>query len=400
MKTNEDLIRELATTQIELERIKKYSNEYKRNWVLHRPSIFLKNDIETSSVDFEINDEELLKRIGQAYRSACDTEFGSNWWITVFGPRKEPIHRALFSGNLKAIQEHFRNPASNLFFLGFDTLTNERPSVGDDWYKFESAWIYDNLLMLLEALGEVRHLHPESYTDNSPTNISPVDELLEQLDKSLGAYIPFPNPYPGEIGLKSSRGVISYRSIQAIYQAWRIKMLLANSPTKKVIEIGGGLGRTAFYSSILGVNDYSIVDIPMTSAAQAYFLGRTLGENKISLYKESGQTHQIKILPPECFFESSDEVDLIVNIDSFPEIEEEVVKKYLNWSMRRAHLLLSINHETLSSFTVRGFALQAGAISKLRYPYWLRRGYVEELYQLKEEYGFFKNAFKLLGLYR
>jgi hypothetical protein len=398
MKKYDELVSELDLTKAELDRVRKYTNGYVHNWLLHRPIIFLKNELETASIISDINDIELVKRVCQAYKSSCNTEFGSNWWVTVFGPRKEPVHKALLSGDYEVIQEHFRNPVSNLLFLGFDSLTSERPPVGSDWYKFESSWTYDNLLMLLEAIGQARHTHPESYDDVSVIDLGSVDDLLSRLDLALGVHVPFPNPYPHEIGLKSSRGLISYRAIQSIYQAWRIKELLHNSPTKKVIEIGGGLGRTAFYSSILGIKDYSIIDIPITSAAQAYFLGRTLGEDHISLYKEPDQTQKIKLLPPESFFSESDEVDLIVNIDSFPEIEEAVVKKYFKWSSRRARWLLSINHETLSPFIVRKIALESGAKTKLRYPYWMRRGYVEELFQLKNGRGWATGVMKTLGL--
>ena len=397
MRTYDEIVSELDVTKAELDRVRKLLNGYTRNWVLHRPAIFLRSDTETTPMNSEVNDHGLITRISQAYKFACDTDFGTNWWVTVFGPRKEPIHNALLSGNYWAMQEHFRNPASNLLFLGFDTLTSERPAPDSDWYKFESSWTYDNLLMLLEALGQERCTHPESYDDTATVDFGSVDELLLKLDAALGCHIPFPNLYPNEIGLKSSRGVISYRAIQSIYQAWRIKILLVNSKRKKVIEIGGGLGRTAFYSNILGVKDYSIIDIPITSAVQAYFLGRSIGSDKISLFKERDCQNEIKLLPPESFFDSSDDVDLIVNIDSFPEIEEDVVKKYLTWSIRRCKWMLSINHETLSAFTVRNLALKAGLKSRLRYPYWMRRGYTEELFELRSDGNARAGILRLLG---
>ncbi|ETZ40544.1 hypothetical protein L838_5619 [Mycobacterium avium MAV_120709_2344] len=34
------------------------------------------------------------------------------------------------------------------------------------------------------------------------------------------------------------------------------------------------MGRTAYYASKMGLRPYTIIDIPMTSAAQAAFLGK------------------------------------------------------------------------------------------------------------------------------
>ncbi len=54
----------------------------------------------------------------------------------------------------------------------------------------------------------------------------------------------------------------------------------------KVIELGGGLGKTAFYALKFGIPSYTLVDIPMTLVAQANFLGRQFDPNTISLANE------------------------------------------------------------------------------------------------------------------
>ena len=123
------------------------------------------------------------------------------------------------------------------------------------------------------------------------------EDILASIDRVC---IPFsiPNPFESENGLDSSRGVISYRVPQALYQAWRIKKLLKGIQNPKVLEIGAGLGRTAFYANELGIKDYTIVDLPITTVAQAYFLGRTLGEKNICLGGEyfDGEQDRLRLL--------------------------------------------------------------------------------------------------------
>jgi hypothetical protein len=64
-----------------------------------------------------------------------------------------------------------------------------------------------------------------------------------------------------------------------------------------------------------------------------------------------------------------------------PEIQHELVSRYLTTAANRGAYFLSINHETLVPWTVRQVALQNGYQSVSRYPYWMRRGYVEELFE-------------------
>ena len=192
-----------------------------------------------------------------------------------------------------------------------------------------------------------------------------------------------PNPYPGERGVNSSRGVVQYRVPQAIYQAYRISELVRGVSNPKVLEIGGGLGRTALYAHQLGITDYTIIDIPVSSLAQGYFLGRVLGDSAISLYGDvappSELINKVKLLSPNCFIKGSERYDLVVNVDSLTEIGAEAAQLYWSVIQQRADVFLSINHET-NEFTVAELIKESSHISQAnRMPYWLRRGYVEEV---------------------
>jgi hypothetical protein len=95
----------------------------------------------------------------------------------------------------------------------------------------------------------------------------------------LGIRVVFPNLFPGEVRLVTSRGVATYRSIQAIYQASRIRELASRSA--RIVEIGGGLG-TAYYAHQLGLCDYTIIDLASHHCDAGLILGRVLGDEQVS----------------------------------------------------------------------------------------------------------------------
>jgi putative sugar O-methyltransferase len=178
--------------------------------------------------------------------------------------------------------------------------------------------------------------------------------------------------------LVSSRGIVSFRVPQALYQAWRIAQLLKGVDKPRVLEIGGGLGRTAFYARQFGIRDYTIIDIPVSSLAQGYFLGRTLGEEQVSLFGETAGAEQVKIMPPGFFLDGTDRYDLVVNVDSLTEIGRVAADQYWSAIEARASKFLSINHEA-NEFTVAQLISEAGHSAVSRTPYWMRRGFVEEV---------------------
>ncbi len=191
--------------------------------------------------------------------------------------------------------------------------------------------------------------------------------------------IHFPNPYPNEVGLKTSRGVASYRAVQALYQAYRVAELLRDRPNARVLEIGGGLGRTAFYAHQFGLRDYTLIDLPMTSVAQSYFLGRVLGPDAISLFGEDRPG--IRIQPPAVFLDAADRYDLVLNVDALPEMAADTATAYCQAIKARADIFLSINHE-YNTLTVRELCARLSMHAESRMPYWLRRGYVDEVFRL------------------
>lgn len=350
-----------------------------RDWTLHRPLEHLMGAVGKSEIPTMVDDSSLIDRIIEAYKRSTRTEFGRNFWTEDFAPLNKAIHNALIEGNKSELTYMLRNPHTNLLFHGFE-MVHKDFTTNEAVVAHHCSCIYDFLLTFCEAVGISRLEYPEAYRLNTaePSSPRPIEDLLILLDTALGIKLEFPNPYPEEVGLQTSRGVASFRAVQCAYQGYRIARL-AKETGGPVLEIGGGLGRTAYYCAALGVEDYTIVDIPLTAVAQSYYLGRTYGENRIRLYGETKKA-MFNIIPPDEFFSDNRFYGLVVNIDSLPEISDEMATKYLNHISSHTRRFLSINHETLSVRTVRDIALKHGAQSLGRNPYWLRRGYVDELF--------------------
>ena len=309
------------------------------------------------------DDTALVTRIIQAYRRAAETPLGSedSFWLQDFARRKRDIHLALLGDDFEAVRALLRDPGESELFYGFDNLTKSLADRPED-PEHHAEGMLDQLAQLSEALGGRRARSPEH-----PVEGWDVEVLLAEIDDVLGVRVDFPNPFMGEFGLASSRGVISYRAVHAIYQAWRVRQLARG----RVLEIGGGLGRTAYYAWRLGVRDYTLIDLPMTGVAQADFLGRSVD---VELFGEA-TAGGVRILAPAAFLEQSDHYDLVLNVDSLTEMAAETAQAYCDAAAARGRLLLSINHE-VGRFRARD--MFKGALLS-RAPYWLRRGYVEEL---------------------
>ncbi len=319
----------------------------------------------------------LVARIRAAYGRAVATPLGDtdSMWLKgeLFDMRRE-VHEALMEADMAAIADMLRAPGGTNLHYGFEDLN--RRFLGERLSTIDTAHFAALEFLGLLQLGRATGLYRVTHHDQAEPPPPPVDEILTKLDRLFGFEVRFPNPFPNEAGLATGRGVLSYRVPAALYQAWRISQLVGGRGSPRVLEIGGGLGRTAYYARQFGILDYTIVDIPMTLVAQANFLGRTLGADALHLYGEDRYAPQaIKLLPPAAFLRSAARYDLVLNVDSMTEMARDTAQAYCDAIHARADTFLSINHEGLS-FTVA--ELMPGGMFQ-RAPYWMRPGYVEEL---------------------
>ncbi len=330
-------------------------------------------------VPFE--DKVLIERLKDFY-IVCDTAFEGNKnsvWSGIFQHLHGEIHSAFIEKDDRKITEILRNPGEYNLFYGFENLCRDLIKAKRLEDILEPQMTMDSLISLCEAVGVIDVANPESLKIRKTINPEVAIRLLE---KEFGFDLLFPNPFENEFGIQTKRGIISYRAIQAVYQAWKISKIIKDIPNAKILEIGGGLGRTAYYCRHFGIRDYTIADIPISSLAQGNFLGRVLPEEVLTLFGEPlNENEKIKIIPAEVFFSSERNYDLIVNVDSLTELDITIAKHYLQKIGEVGRLFLSINHES-NSFSVHSIWKESPYLNKLyRNPYWLRRGYVEELFK-------------------
>jgi hypothetical protein len=301
-------------------------------------------------------------------------------WGTIFEQNHLALHQVFMAGTEAEAERILRDPTKTELHNGFDTTVAEftnRLMSSEATAQGLARACKMKLVTLGDALGVTEIDNPEAYCAvPQPPPAPQTDELLERIEQALGFKIDFPNPFPNEFGLATKRGIVGYRAINALYQAHRIKTLVGRIRNPRILEIGGGTGRTAYYAHKLQLKNYSIVDLPFTAISQGYFLGRTLGPESIAVDGESDTPDSIKLYAPETFFARREGYDLVVNVDSLTEMGRETASAYLKAIRSRADRFLSINHES-NEFTVRQVA---GLPPQSRYPHWMRRGYVEELY--------------------
>lgn len=360
---------------------------FERNcrFLLYRRAEKLAADAAVSAPPAEVRDEALIERIVAAYRRALQADLGDSMWKMFFSTYHKAIHHTLLGAPGPAVAGLFRNPGGNNLLYGFDILCKMHHRV------FRSANVraayarlcLDGLVRFAEAVGAIRLDNPETWAAGAGDPIS-AEGVISALQKAGLAFIS-PNPFPAEHGFASASGVIPVRTPQALYQAWRIRELVREIPNPRVLEIGAGLGRTAYYANTFGIRDYTIVDIPVTAAAQAYFLGRTLGEDRVRLEGEAAGNPQggVRIIGPKTFLEEDVRYDLVVNVDSLPEMDIAVAGAYWDKIRRSTPTFLSINHEA-NAFRVSDLlAKDRDGLSVARESHWMRRGYAEELIRIR-----------------
>ena len=233
-----------------------------------------------------------------------------------------------------------RTPSETELFHGFDDLVKSYVIAlnrSHEQRKSHAELVYNILIQTAIGSGAIRCNYPEAGQGRPEIQI---EKLLSLLDKRCGFRLKFPNPFKSEFGLSTSRGVISYRAAQALYQSWRMKQICDLVGGNKVLEIGAGLGRNAYFAHCFGIKNYTIVDIPRTQLAQGYYLGRIMDGVSLSCEPET-----ISPSTPNWLFDAAESFDVVVNVDSLTEMDRRHALAYVQFAKDHAKAFLSINHE-------------------------------------------------------
>lgn len=249
---------------------------------------------------------------------------------------------------------------------------------------------HPEIVKLAEALGVCGITNPENDAAHKkhmppPANVDRLtpDEILDKIQGVLPFRIEFP-PFSGNCkqGLVTKYGVTANRHI---FYLWVLKRILELCPDPKtgIVEIGAGFGVLGYYLDRLGYRDYTTIDLALINACQTYFLSRNLLGRDIIIsgdvenpfdfqYKDS-----IKLLHSTDFKDvPRNRFGIMVNMDGFTEMGFDQASRYVQSDC--APILLSINHE-IYPYRVCDIG-QPHRKRVSRYLFWLREGYVEEVY--------------------
>ena len=344
-------------------------------------------------------DVEIAARLLAAYRSARfsmgrDAE-RDDLWTTITASQSGFI-RLLERGEASRLAAYLCNLSRQDAGRGIIQGDREYEAIMRDpgYRRAIGLMTKDKLVSLAEAVGVLAVENPEQGTFGRSIHLD-VDVLVRKISERLGDIAP-PDLDGGLLKLETAHGLFGERDLNAIFTAFLVKRLLGPSWSEAdVCEIGAGTGRVAYWAVRTGVGHYTIFDLPHVNVVQGYYLLKGLGPEKVVLYDESAPVNgspRISVLPSHSIRDArTRRFDLVLNQDSFPEIHAATVREYLLWVRQVSRgRFLSINHESRPRSAAGSVQLnvpdlvdEVGGFERVdRFPYWLRRGYVAELYEV------------------
>jgi hypothetical protein len=351
-------------------------------------------------------DIAIAERLLAAYRASADSgpvepdDGRKDLWAMHY-ERESPFVGVLRRGDPRELAAYLLNAARHEVTDGilqgdhiYQRLRRDRM-----YRRWTALIIRDRLLSLAEAVGALRPKNPETGTLALGAGRD-VAGLVEAIERQLGLSITPPAVDGSLMTMESAKGAFTERDLWGIFTAHLVKGTV-NGGAASVCEIGGGAGRAAYWARRMGIGSYTIVDLPHANMVQGQYLLQSLEWDDVVFFGEPDwevAQDRIRVLPAHAVDVPAHTYDVVLNQDSFPEMHPSTVEDYLAWIKRVCDggLLLSVNHESKASYgyfrqfkrpfrhvSVSEAVESAGGFTRLqRYPYWLRRGYVTELYRV------------------
>lgn len=329
-------------------------------------------------------DKEFISRMKAILQKEAEVSY---YWQEMYDLENlGNFHQDLLKMNDEDFFYQISNPSKNNLHFGFGDICKnilENPNIN---YFYLNKTVYDTIFRISCSLGINRV--PETY-HYLKFNFDSPDVMLQEIFNELGYKTDFPNIFEGEFGLKTSLGVVSFAPIQQMYHAMKILEFSKtyNIKNPRILEIGAGLGLSAYHTRNFNIKDYTIVDLSLGILSQSFFFANTIGKENIIIGDEIKQFHvndtkikeKIKLIQSSNLELIPDNIDLIVNCDSITEMSNEHAETYIKIASNKSKYFLSLNHES-NEFQVFDLFKNTPFKRIYRVPTWYRNGYVEELY--------------------
>ena len=342
---------------------------------------------------------QTIKKLYSDNKKTFTAKGETDMWQEIYAPLRENFLNHLENNRDEEALDFLNNMLCNEGTSGFGShskeISEELQNEGSLRESFKLVNM-DSLVNFAEWLGVIPVENIEQSVWGKSVCYEP-EHLFELIEKELGIEIKFPEFQKGLYSVLTTKGAFINRHIIYLYIAIRIKEFCKDIPNPRICEIGGGVGLLAYYCDLIGLKDITIVDIPSVSIVSSYFLLKNMPERKFLFSSDKDKytdKNAIKLLFPECFDEAPDnQYDIVINCDSLPEINHNVAKAYIENIRRTAKLFYSINQEAQRPYfetrppqnVVSKLTAEVGGFNrKSRNLFWLRRGYVEEFYEVKK----------------
>jgi hypothetical protein len=330
-------------------------------------------------------DEELIKRICISFQKNNTKVEKKDSWTDII-ERHTDLIDLLISNNYLEVHNYLRHMFEMPIAHGINQGDMYR-TLRDDTYARQATLHYwfNILLRLAEYVGVVPVYNPEQGNFETYINMKP-NELINLVISRLDKFV-LPRWQGGAFLLHTDIGSFEYHDILGLYLADKISKMYPERNIS-ICEIGAGAGHLVYYLYQFGFRNITIIDLPTIEVGQAFFLVQNISKEKISLLGE--EDNEINLRDPSCFENRT--FDLVINSDSFPEIDNETVTNYINKIGDSSKIFYSINQEAraprgalpenqtpVHEYTSKNKKFKCISRNK----FWLREGYVEEIYKIE-----------------
>lgn len=355
------------------------------------------------AVDFDIRhiqvqvpgDIQIAERIIVAFKKAWKEELdypntvNQDAWDTIEHNQHKELFEILEKNDPRKLADYLSNMHNKSVTYGISDFNESiylKTSPG--LRREHMAFVKDRLICLAEAVGVITYKR----SGNNDLYVN-AESLVHSIQEAIGIDMTPPDIDGGLVKLRVGIGFFSLRDLYSLYTAWRVSQLVGQHDG--IAEIGGGLGKAALYAHRFGLKDYSIFDLPQMNSIQAWYLIKS--GVPVSLYGEKINKESVKVLPWRGFGQNRT-FALTLNVDSFTEMEAAIVTEYLRKIKQNTQkYLLSINHEkefvvgdtshTSGRLVMFRLIKEVGGFKQVyRFPFWLRSGYMEELYSVQNNF--------------
>jgi hypothetical protein len=306
----------------------------------------------------------------------------------------------LEQGNPEALAGYLCNMARHDATIGITQGIQEHDLIASnsDYAYFRRLLIKDKLISFAEAVGAIGYECPEQGPWGEHLH-SDLDNLLQTLEAHVGISLTPPPIDGGLLKIPAGEGLFHDRDLHAQFAAWSMRALVG--PGAAVCEIGGGVGRCAYWAQQFGLGQFTLIDLPHINVLQGYYLLKSLPWNHVQLFGETDGNARVRIWPNAAKDQvSTEEVEIVFNQDGLPEFHPIVALDYIAWSKRISRKwLYSINQESAAAYAqefcapagegdtkqnvVGTLVAQSDGFQRtMRAPYWLRKGYASELFRV------------------